>query len=327
MLRGVLGGCGGPRIASGVVGGCFRGSVMSYPGTAGAAPSPSLDIATLTVVAYPAAGESVLYLGGQEAALARARNRQHKSLTLKRWTSGDPGFVHSFDTVAPWAIGPTDPRRALRSSQARSRTAVRRWCVSQRVDRLLTFTFDDVHLPATLDAGWAIVEGFRRRCAEAGLGPMLLVPEWGDQSGRFHFHGTYSGFIDVDRLRALWGQGFVHYRKMNTVNGESARGRSRRVASYVAGYVVKASAGHGAGGGGRASGPVSAPCPQTPPRGRRRYSIPKGSLPVVVRRECSTVRAAWAEARALCGAALVKVWASEQVESWAGPPTILLAIP
>jgi len=280
--------------------------------------APSLDIATLTVVSYPDCGESVIYQGIPIDHTTIQAKRRDRKFQVEAWARGDRP---DWDVLCPFIIGPKDPMPSRREAARRRRTKLRRWCVAHKVDRLLTFTYAPEHLPASLDDGWKDIERLRRGMSDAGLGAMAVVPENGDKSGRFHFHGTYSGFIDLELLGRLWGKGFVHVRRMRSVRGETARGRSRRVAAYVAGYLAPEGAtpdrteSDGGAPGARAGG-----------FGRRAYSVPKGSVPVRTVARCKGIAAAWrhAESSVGQGGRVFRAWCSDDCEDWRGPPTLLL---
>jgi hypothetical protein len=212
-----------------------------------------------------------------------------------------------------------DPEASLRSSFARTRRTVRRWCASHRATRLATLTFATE--PEDLDAGWAAIEGFRRRLADAGITQPLIVPEWGSQNGRLHFHAAMPDYVPKDQLAKLWGHGFIDIRRIRPRGGPGrqklgAREQARICAGYIAGYVTKGSQG---------SGTVSAATAPAPGVNRRRYSIPKGTIPEPVRFSCiGDLFDAWQEVQTMCGHRMEQVWSSADAEDWRGPPTVLL---
>ena len=207
---------------------------------------------------------------------------------------------------------------------ARARRQVRRWCAHHRTTRLATLTFAEE--PEDLDAGWKLIETFRRRLDDAGIAQPLIVPEWGSKNGRLHFHAAMPDYVPKDRLFELWGHGWVDIRKIRPKNQQGTRklaGReqARICASYIAGYVTKLAK---AGGGGPEAQPGSLPA-IGPGLNRRRYSIPKSTSPEVVRFMCWDLYAAWTELQTMCGHRLDEVWHSpDDPEQWRGPPTMLL---
>ena len=247
-----------------------------------------LDRATLTVSCFPTCGEAVIVRG-----VAPPRTS----------TSGRRGSA-------------VDPDASLASSLARTRRQVRRWCTHHRASRLATLTFATE--PADLDAGWSLVEDFRRRLSAAGIAQPLIVPEWGSKNGRLHFHCAMPTFVPKDRLAKLWGHGFVDVRRLRPRGRpgrvpQGGREMARIAAHYVAGYVAKGHAGAGA-----------QPGTAGPGMNRRRYSIPKGGVPEPVQFSCWSLYDAWLEISALCGHNVDQVWTSADSENWRGPPTMLL---
>lgn len=256
------------------------------------APAARLDRATLTVSVYPTCGEAVI-VKGQPA-----------------WS--EHGTGQRGEAV--------DPEESMRSSLARTRRKVRRWCTHHRATRLGTLTFAE---EPDLDTAWLKIEAFRRRLDEAGIPQPLIVPERGEKNGRLHFHLALPQYVPKELLSQLWGHGFVDVRRIKPKKqpGQSrigGREQARIVAGYVAGYVAKQLRIDAAGDPeGRAmAGGVGF--------NRRRYSVPKNSSPEPVRFSCWSVFDAWAEIGNQCGHALTPVWESSSVEDWRGPPTALL---
>lgn len=215
-----------------------------------------------------------------------------------------------------------DPERSLASAVARARRELRRWCVANGATRLATLTFA---VEPSLDEGWRLIEGFRRRLDAAGYRQPAVIPQYGDVGGRLHFHLALPDFIPKATLAALWGHGFIDVRVLDRQRNKrvqlSKRELARLVARYVAGYVARP----GTAPAGEADG--AAPAKRSVGFNRRRYSIPKNGAPVrVVRFTCvGGYFEAWAEAQRQCGHHLHDVWHSPvDDDAWRGPPTVLL---
>jgi hypothetical protein len=217
--------------------------------------------------------------------------------------------------------GALDPERSLASSLARTRTSVRRWCTHHRATRLATLTFATE--PDDLDAGWAAIEGFRRRLTAAGIAQPIIVPEYGETNGRLHFHAAMPQYVEKDELRRLWGHGFTDIRRLKVKSRTQAqrmggRAQARMVASYVAGYIAK---GHQPSSGADVAGGQT----RVVGTNRRRYSIPKATRPEPTRFMCWSLYDAWSEIESQCGHQLKEAWRSPtDDEHWRGPPTVLL---
>lgn len=180
---------------------------------------------------------------------------------------------------------------------------MRRYCVSNRLDRLGTLTYAPEHLPESWVDCWEDIEDLRRKLyAELGERlPLVFTIERGD-GGRLHVHFAFGRYLPEDLVRRLWGRGFVSLRKLN-VQGTGKRERCRRAAAYVSKYVTKSDnseAGRDFNG--------------------RRYSTSHGFG--CVRR--STAVGSFAEGIALAhewvGGAVVWSWSSADDPDWLGPP-------
>lgn len=262
-----------------------------------AAQGSRLDRATLTVTIYPTCGEASIVKGTETGD------------TLAQLCAVKIAARNSIRGCA------VDPERSEASSIARTRRTVRRWCVHHRATRLATLTFAEE--PADLDAGWALIDSFRRRLETAGIDQPLIVPEWGSKGGRLHFHAAMPAYVPKDQLSKLWGNGFVDVRRLGKGNKLGGREQARIAAHYVAGYVAKLSQGSEG-----QSAPAGGPGPGF---NRRRYSIPKGSVtPDPVRLVVDTMYDAYAAVQRLCGHPVQMVWSSSTLEDWRGPPTCLL---
>jgi len=285
------------------------------------APAPSLEIATHTVSAWPDCGEATIYQDLPESSGDPARAERRKKARQKA----------RLEELGADGVAAENAARSERESVRRARTKVRRWVTRHRCDRLWTFTFRDDALPADLDAAWILIETFRRAWAAAGLPPLLLVPEWGEKNGRLHFHGACRGRIDHKRIEAMWGHGFVHYRRdmLGKRKDESARSRERRLANYLGGYLVKAGGrvSPGSPDDGGAGDPVAST--RTVGHGRKRYSVPVGSHPRRTLVRGLELASAWREAERLCsgGRRMKKVWDSTETPDWCGPPMVMLQDP
>ena len=200
--------------------------------------------------------------------------------------------------------------RSEASSRARTRTAVRRWCVHNQATRMATFTFSDENLPGDLDELWAKTKFFRRRLDRAGIAQPLIVPEAGSKTGRLHLHGAMRDYVPQKQLAEVWGQGFVGVGRRKAAKDGNERDSLRVQASYLAGYVAKLDAG--------SSFALVGNC-------RRRYSIPKEtSPPPPIELTGNSMYELVCEAQRLCGHDLEQRWCSDESEDWEGPPTAVL---
>lgn len=280
-------------------------------GTSGVDPTgpqgPRLDIATLTVSVYPTSGE--VSMSHHRFAWSEARRAQHALTRAAR--KGSPAL---------------DPEASLRSSLARSRRKIRRWCSEYSVSRLATLTFAD---EPSLDDGWAAIEGFRRRLRAAGIAEPLVVPEYGSKGGRLHFHLAMPQYVAKADLARLWGHGFVDIRKVRPKGRRHAVGGregARIIAGYISAYVSKWDS-EGYPEPARAepedSGQPAQGHAKRVGMNRRRYSVPIGTSPRPVTFVSFGIYEAWQQAERMIGSPIRQVWSSAQTEDWRGPPTML----
>jgi len=266
----------------------------------GAAGRSLLEIATLTVTAYPDCGEASVVIGLSGGPTLDIDPFAHLDAQLPLY----PAAVSS---------GPAaDPERSRNESAARARRKLRRWCVANKADRLCTFTFagDGCH---DLPAVWRHLEAFRRdlRALAGADVPIALVPELHPGGHGWHVHGALGKFVDYRVLRKCWSHGFVHVKKLKPrqtatrIGKPGGRAQCRETASYLAKYVVK----------GALDGTV--------PTGKKRYSVPKGFQPVAVKFRTVQLAVVLDHLRELFGSEVVRVWSSTTVEDWCGPPVDL----
>ncbi len=269
----------------------------------GHAGAPRLDKATLTVSLYPDCGEASIVKGFQDS-----RPRDPNSIGVRG--------------------AALDPEKSRISSLARTRRQVRRWCTSQKATRLATLTFA---VEPDLDGGWDLIEDFRRGLDAAGIPQPLIVPQYGSEVGRLHFHCAMPTYVPKAQLERLWPHGFVDVRRIGPRSKQGGRklgGReqARIAAAYVSAYVTKDP------GEGRQPPPGSDDAADLagPDRSiafnRRRYSVPKGTNPEPIRFTClGDLYDAWSEIQQQCGFPMFEVWRSPVDDpEWRGPPILLL---
>ena len=232
------------------------------------------------------------------------------SVTLQ--TYGEP----SLETLAERAKRgqADDPERAAQEAARRAGAVVRRYVVSHGCTRQVTLTFNDYHLPEDLAGGWAAVEDFRRKLGKR-LGPMLVVPEWGEKNGRLHFHCLVPRYLPQREYEEAWGRGWVDIRKIKSNRSRGPRGArsdARVAAFYAAKYLSKAFA---EGQSGREFN-------------GKRYSTTKGTK-VEPGQRCRFRSQAealtWAVYEQAGGFGNISSWwSSNDQADWDGPPVVLM---
>jgi hypothetical protein len=205
---------------------------------------------------------------------------------------------------------------------------VRRWCTAHKATRLATLTFAD---ELDLDAGWDLIEDFRRALEEAGIPQPLIVPQYGTLNGRLHFHCAMPTYVPKAQLERLWRHGWVDVRRIGPRSKQGGRrlgGReqARIAAAYVSAYVTKKPSGETESPAGCADDSDDASPDRSIAFNRRRYSVPKGTNPVPIRFTCiGDLHEAWTEIQRQCGFPMFEVWRSPVDDpEWRGPPILLL---
>lgn len=206
--------------------------------------------------------------------------------------------------------GPVDPERSRSEAARRAKTAIRRYVTTHRLSRIITLTYAPDHLPEDLEGGWRHIEDFRRQVGEH-FGPMLIVPEWGEENGRLHWHVLVNKFMRKAQVAKAWGLGFVDVRRIQSTKKRGGqRAAARTAAAYAGKYVSKT---FDEGQEGRK-------------RHGKRYSTTRGTQPVPGRWRYSTAGEASSAAVEYAGGLhrLTATWSSDEVEDWAGPPVWLM---
>ncbi len=206
------------------------------PGEAAAAGSrPSLDKRSKLVVARP---------------------RRSDGLTPVRWpevkagwkVTAFPGAGEAVVSFSPVGRRPTRQEglgggateNALRS-QRRARVMVRRYCVANGIDRLVTLTFAPPFCTDAKEFRGHVSRFIRRmRCYKGKSFPYVWVPELHGDGVRLHVHLVIGFYVPQKVLVGLWGHGIVDVRLFRARGPEGPRSKARRVAHYVSKYVGKA---------------------------------------------------------------------------------------
>jgi hypothetical protein len=202
-----------------------------------------------------------------------------------------------------------DPARARAEAVRRARGKVRRYCASNRLNRLGTLTYGP---PFCTDL--ALVKSdvalFFRNLRD-GLGgkpfPYLWVPELHADGRRFHVHFAAGRFIKRGLIDSAWGHGFVHIKLLgNLPVGSGTWGESRLAARYLSKYVGKA-------------------FEHSETFGRHRYEVAQGFQPrgQVVRGPSRD--GVISKASAVMGSRPSQVWTSDEVQDWKAPPSLWVA--
>jgi hypothetical protein len=201
------------------------------------------------------------------------------------------------------AGGYGDPDANRLRAERRARKMVRRYCVANGIDRLVTLTFRS---PFCTDAK-ELIEHRKRfirrlRCSLGHRFPYVWVPELHKDGVKLHAHMGINRFVKKDQMAEVWGHGFVDLRKIRVRGSKNELDHRRRAAGYLSKYIGKAFDHPGTFG-----------C--------HRYEVGQGFQPQRVQRTFATEDEARAWASTVMGGATPSyVWRSTDVEDWQGPP-------
>lgn len=192
--------------------------------------------------------------------------------------------------------------RAAQAGASRAAAKVRRYCMANNLDRMLTLTYASE--PHDWEEAWMHIEAFRRlvyRHFDQRI-PMVIVPEIGSKNGRKHFHVALGRYIPKETAKRLWGRGFVDIRRFR-IDKEAGEGeKAKAVAGYLTAYVKKGfTEGHDFG--------------------KSRYTVTHGFTPKPSAEGFTHLDEA--EERVASLGEGFDEWRSSDVRGWQGPPVSL----
>ena len=198
-----------------------------------------------------------------------------------------------------------DPERSALEAGRRARGQVRRYCASNRLNRLGTLTYagEGCHDPRQLrrDVG-GLFRGLRGELGGDAF-PYLWVPEWHPGGHGLHVHFAVGRYLPQRLIRDAWGRGIVHIKLLGDLPvGSGPLEEARLAARYLGKYVGKA-----LDEGDRLSG-------------LHRYEVAQGFNPLSVSCEGQTVDEVIETASLVMGSQPTHVWHSSILEGWQGPP-------
>jgi len=202
-------------------------------------------------------------------------------------------------------FGSGDPARSKAEAGRRAKTKVRRYCASNRLNRLGTLTYAGrgCHDPKKIraDAG-QFFRNLREHLGGTAL-PYLWVPEVHPGGHGLHLHFAVARFIKRSVIADAWGHGFVHIKLLGDLPvGSGQLEQSRLAARYLAKYVTKDVGQDWAG--------------------LHRYEVGQGFQPKRVSFTAATGLEALSKMSAQMSRRPEYVWWSSTVEDWQGPPAV-----
>ena len=199
-----------------------------------------------------------------------------------------------------------DPARARLEAGRRARTKVRRYCASNRLNRLGTLTYGGDGCHDERQVRRDVGKFFRALRTSLGSDPLpyLWVPEWHPGGHGLHVHFAVGRFVRRSLIDEAWGRGFVHIKLLGDISaGAGDLSESRMAARYLAKYVTKTS-------------------PDSSGAGLHRYEVAEGFQPRKVAFTGRTGDQALAAASAAMAGEPERVWWSAEDEAWVGPPAV-----
>lgn len=233
-------------------------------------------------------------------------------------SAGEAGgsFVSSWRPRASgWVPGTAarDPERSRAEAGRRARGKVRRYCSANRLTRFGTLTYagSGVHDPVQVRADVAVFFRSLRSALGGRALPYVWVPEWHKTDHGLHLHFALGRYVNYRLLRATWGRGFVHIKRLSDLPvGSTSLHEARQAARYLSKYVSKSFEDDEAS------------------RVRRlhRYDVAQGFQPKAIRLGGVSARDVHDQAVARMGGLLPAIeWNSSEVEEWQGPPAVWFA--
>ncbi|WP_426118654.1 rolling circle replication-associated protein [Kocuria sp. LHG3120] len=201
-----------------------------------------------------------------------------------------------------------DPKRAAEEAARRARAKLRRYCAANRLNRLGTLTYGEPRCSDPRELRAHVGLFFRDLRAELGGDPLpyVWVPELHKDGVHFHVHFAIGRYVAQPRLKAIWGRGFVHIKRLGSGPiGSGALGEARIASRYLSKYVGKT---------------FDDPTVRVP--GMHRYEVAQGFQPKMMPFFGPTSESVIEQASAVFGAAPAVRWNSDEVEQWAGAPAI-----
>jgi len=133
-----------------------------------------------------------------------------------------------------------DARNLLRANK-RAIVALRRYCVRNELQKMLTLTYAvEVWDRSAVKRDMNALFVRWRRLKGGNAFPYAYVLELHPSGHGLHVHVAVPlRYIDKHWLQETWGHGIVHYRDPKPLRERNSRERSRRLSGYLAKYVSK----------------------------------------------------------------------------------------
>ncbi|WNV75918.1 hypothetical protein [Geodermatophilus sp. DSM 44513] len=202
----------------------------------------------------------------------------------------------------------SDPERARVEAGRRARSKLRRYCASNRLNRLGTLTYrgQGCHDPGELRLH--VASFFKALRASLGGRPLpyVWVPEWHKTDHGMHVHFAVGRYIRRSLIEAAWGRGFVSIKQLGDLPaGATSWHETRAAAGYLAKYVSKTF--------------------DEDWGGLHRDEVAQGFQPQRLRLAGVSARELLAQAVDIMGSQPERSWSSADQDGWQGPPAVWFA--
>lgn len=201
-----------------------------------------------------------------------------------------------------------DPERAAEEAGRRARATLRRYCATNRLNRLGTLTFAGAgcHDPVELRTHLATFFRTLRTLTGGDAFPYVWVPEWHKSGHGLHAHFAVGRFIRRSVIVDAWGHGFVHIKLIGDLPvGSGSLSEARIAARYLSKYVAKTFAD-----------------PEARALGLHRYDVAQGFKPVPISLFGSSADDVIGQASTFFESEPLTRWDSFERPEWQGPPAV-----
>lgn len=182
---------------------------------------------------------------------------------------------------------------------------LRRYCAANGLNRLGTLTYrgEGCHDQRQVRADLGVfMRLLRRRLGDEPM-PYAWVPEWHKSGHGLHAHFAVGRYIKRGLIEEAWGHGFVSIKMLGDLPvGSGQFEEARQAGRYLAKYVGKDF-------GGRDDG-------------LHRYEVAQRFQPEFVAIQGRSVDQVLDIASQQMGGTPHRVWQSQEVEEWQGPPVV-----
>lgn len=215
-------------------------------------------------------------------------------------------FRYSWTAPRGPSSGRSDPDRSAAEAARRARTALRRYCAANGLNRSGTLTYrgEGCHDPRQVRADLGAFFRRLRRSLDGERFAYAWAPEWHKTDHGLHAHFAVGRYIGRQLIEDAWGHGFIKIRQITDLPVGSGRLDEARIAGrYLGKYAGK-------------------DFNRERLKGLHRYEVAQGFQPVAQLVEGRTRDEALAAACDLQGGHPRRVWDSSESEDWQGPPAV-----